>query len=74
MYNCALLLLCTFCRKESETLIHLFCDFKIVDAFWNDVFDWILARFLTNIPSKNFHKLFGFHAQYVDNQLINLML
>ena len=67
--------LCTFCREESETLIHLFCDCKIVDAFWNEVFDWILARFRINVPLNNFHKLFGFHVQYVNNnQLVNLML
>ena len=57
----------TFCCEEPETLIHLFCDCKIVDAFGNDVFDWILARFRINVPSNNFHKLFGFHVQYVNN-------
>ena len=61
--------LCTFCREEPETLIHLFWDCKIVDAFWNDVFE----RFCINVPSNNFHKLFGFHAQYVNNPLVNLM-
>ena len=55
-------------------MIHLFCDCKIVDAFWNDVFDWILARFRINVPSNNFHKLFGFHTQYVNNPLVNHML
>ena len=65
--------LCTFCGEESETLIHLFCDCKIVDAFCNDGFDWISARFHINVPSNNFHKLFGFHTQYVNNQLVNLM-
>ena len=63
-----------FCREETETLVHLFCDCKIVDDFWNDVFDWILARFHINIPLNNFHKLFGFHAQYVNNKLANLVL
>ena len=31
--------LSTFCLEEPETLIYLFCDCQIVDAFWNDVFD-----------------------------------
>ena len=66
--------LCTFCGEEPETLIHLFCDCKIVDAFWNDVFHWILARFRINVPSNNFHKLFGFHTQYANNPLVNHML
>ena len=60
--------------KEPETLIQLFYDCIIVDALCNDVFDWILARFPTNILSNNFHALFGFHAQYFNYQLINLML
>ena len=64
----------TFCREEPETLIHLFCDCKIVDVFWNNIFDWILAPFRTNVPSNNFRKLFGFHPQYVNNQIVNLML
>ena len=25
--------LCTFCREERETVLHLFCGCKIVDAF-----------------------------------------
>ena len=66
--------LSTFCREEPETLIHLFCDCKIFGSFWINVFDWILARFYMKIPSNNFYKLFGFHAQYIDNQLVNLML
>ena len=63
-----------FCREKPETSIHLFCNCKIVDAFWNNVFDWILARFCINISLNNFHKLFGFHSQYVYDQLVNLML
>ena len=35
---------------------------------------WILAKFRINVPLNNFHKLFGFHAQYVNNRLVNLML
>ena len=77
--------LCMLCLEESETLTHLFCICKIVDAFWNDISDWIVARFRINIPSNNFHKLFGFLAQYFSYQfgflaqyfsyqLVNLML
>ena len=64
----------TFCREEPETLIHLFRDCRIVGAFWNDVFDWIFARFRINITSNNFYKLFVFQAKYINNQLVNLML
>ena len=66
--------LCMLCLEESETLTHLFYICKIVDAFWNDISDWIVARFRINIPSNNFHKLFGFLAQYFSYQLVNLML
>ena len=52
--------LCTFCREEPETLIHLFCDCKIVDAFWNGAFDWILARFGINVIRIIFINCLGF--------------
>ena len=51
--------LCTFYCEEPKTLIHLFCDCKIVDTFWNDVFDWILARFCIN-THLNLHFLSAF--------------
>ena len=61
-------------RTVNFDILELFCASKIVDAFWNDVFDWILARFSINIPSNNFHKLFAFYVQYVNNHLVNLVV
>ena len=56
----------TFCFNEPQTLIHLFCDGKTVDTLWNDVFNWILAAFRINIALNSFHKLFEFHAEYIN--------
>jgi len=52
--------LCVFCFKLPETLFHLFCDCKILDKFWNDVCDWIAAKFRIDFQLNNFQELFGF--------------
>ena len=52
--------LCKFCRKEPETLMHLFCDCKIVVKFWNNVSEFISSRLRTNIVLRKQHILFGF--------------
>ena len=41
--------LCKFCRKEPETLMHLFCDCEIVVSFWNNVSEFMSSRLRTNI-------------------------
>ena len=33
--------LCTFCKKEKETIIHLFCQCDFVKTFWENVLSWI---------------------------------
>ena len=52
--------LCKFCRKEPETLMHLFCDCEIVVSFWNNVREFISSRLQTNIVLRKQHMLFGF--------------
>ena len=37
-----------FC-KETETLMHLFCDCEIVVSFWNNVSEFLSSRLRTNI-------------------------
>ena len=33
--------LCKLCGKESETLMHLFCDCEIVVSFWNNISEFM---------------------------------
>ena len=35
---------CTFCKNDEETLIHLFCNCYCVISFWNSIIDWIKEK------------------------------
>ena len=37
--------LCTFCKEEPETLIHLFCTCPIVVQLWMDIKDYLIERY-----------------------------
>ena len=51
--------LCTFCRSEEETLLHLFCTCPITLSFWDKVLTWIKNKLnLTLILDKQM-QLFG---------------
>ena len=53
--------LCKFCRKDPETLMHLFCDCEIVVSFWNNVSEFLSSRLRINIILRKQYMLFGFH-------------
>ena len=57
---------CVFCLKETETLLHLFCECSIVDQFWNNVFDFISIKSGIDLICNSKHKLFGF--QKMENE------
>ena len=40
---------CNFCKKEVETLTHLFWTCDITKIFWNKVFNWITTLLDTKI-------------------------
>ena len=52
--------LCTFCKKDSETVLHLFCTCTHVRKFWDDISSWLSHHFKCNIILNSFTKLFGF--------------
>ena len=66
--------LCKFCRKEPETLMHLFCDCEIVVSFWNNVSKFLPSRLRTDIVLRKQHMLFGFDHKsiffFFGNQLL----
>jgi len=66
--------ICSFCSKSSENLLHLICDCIIVEKFWNDVSKWIAAKFRTNFRLNKFNKLFGFQDNSTFYQFINELL
>ena len=52
--------LCTFCKKSSETLLHLFCTCVHVQKFGDDISSWLSHHFKCDIILNDFNKLFGF--------------
>ena len=52
--------LCKFCKHEPETLMHLYCEYKIAILFWNNVSDWILSTLGINFVRYTQNILFGF--------------
>jgi len=46
-----------------ETLIYLFSECKVVDVFWNNVSDWLSAKFHITFNIGLFQRLFGFQLQ-----------
>ena len=52
--------LCTFCKRASETVLHLFCTCIHVLKFWNDISSWLNHNFKFDIILNDFNKLFGF--------------
>ena len=51
--------LCTFCKSEVETLLHLFCGCTITVSFWNSVFIWVEEKTDLRYTVNNELLLFG---------------
>ena len=49
--------LCTFCKENSETLVHLLLSCPSVERFWNDISRYLLANGLGLLGNKT--KIFG---------------
>ena len=52
--------LCAFCKKDSETVLHLFCSCIHVRKFWDDISSWMNHHFKCDIILNDFNKSFGF--------------
>ena len=50
----------TFCKRASETILHLFCTCTHVLKFLNDIISWLNHDFKCDIILNKFNKLFGF--------------
>ena len=38
--------LCTFCKEETDTLLHLFWQCKVTSHFWGTIFQWLQSSSL----------------------------
>ena len=64
-----------FCLKETETLLHLFCECSIiVHQFWNNVFDFISTKSGIDLICNSKHRLFGFQEKGNEFCFINELL
>ena len=46
--------LCTFCKKEDESIVHLFFQCEYVQTLWSRVFEWIEDRYQVTFSYLNF--------------------
>ena len=66
--------LCTFCKKEEESLEHLLFYCKIVDLFWKEVLSWIAIYKDEVVEISLIHVLFGKFDIDKDFKAINHIL
>ena len=64
--------LCSVCKLQTESILHLFCFCPIVDHFWNDKVLWINRYFKRNVVVNNFNKLFG--IGYPENNSVTKLI
>ena len=60
---------CTFCKRETETMEHLFFECQVVKEFWNSVCQWIYNVLGIIIPITICNILFGIperHAKVIN--------
>ena len=50
---------CSFCTKESETIIHIFCECPVVNLVWDELLSIINQKQHSNITISHFGKMFG---------------
>ena len=63
--------LCTFCKKEEETIFHLFCSCTHTISFWSSVFSWIKEQTNFSLAMDNEVFLFG---NTKNSNVVNLIL
>ena len=58
--------LCTFCKKQEETILHLFYDCNEVLLLWQTLYQWISTKLNTQLrPEKN-SILLGYIEPYIN--------
>ena len=65
--------ICTFCKKEAETIEHLFVECKEVTNIWSKLQNWIQIKLGIPVVLSKSHILFGIDLKKC-NSAINLIL
>ena len=63
--------ICDFCKKFSESIIHVFCECEHVDPIWKNLVKIIQDKHDIDFSITNFDKMFGIHD---DNFLTYIFL
>ena len=64
---------CTFCKKEAETIEHLFVECKVVTNIWPKLQNWIQIKLGIQVVLSKTHILFGIDLKKC-NSAINLII
>ena len=61
--------LCTFCRDERESLIHLFWSCRETNLFWKNFQDWLIKNFISLKPNSSLSSVaaLGLKANFFSN-------
>ena len=60
--------LCHFCKKNDESLIHLFCECDVVTPFWDHLSDFIESKTGESLQFSNYQKMFGLDIEDSDHK------
>ena len=66
--------LCTFCKRESETIEHLLIECDYSNKFWQDLIKWLNMIDIKVEALSEIDKIFGIWKRQVDFHLLNHFL
>ena len=68
--------LCTFCKSQNETLVHLFWSCDHIQIFWNNLTQWLnnTCRHIVNINLDKENVIFGILDNRKADETLNLIL
>ena len=66
--------MCTFCKKESESIEHLLLKYEYSDSFWRELINWLNMIEIKIEALSDVNKMFGLWNRQVDFYLLNQLL
>ena len=62
--------ICTFCKQETETQVHIFWDCSVVTHFWSEIQCWLKSKNLNATLSK----VIIFYGSSEEVELVNILV
>ena len=66
--------LCTFCKRESESIEHLLIECDYSNKFWQDLINWFNTIDIKVEALSEIDKIFGLWKRHADFHLLNHFL